>query len=40
MSVMEELAKVLKKALCERPASLQAAVDLLEKEAPTPQERE
>ena len=36
---MDELAKVLK-ALRDRPASLQAAVELLEREAPSPQERE
>ena len=36
---MDELARVLK-ALRDKPVSLQAAVDLLEREAPTPAERE
>ena len=36
---MNELARVLK-ALRDEPASLQAAVDVLEREAPTPEERE
>ena len=35
---MDDLAKVLK-ALQDKPASLQAAVELLEREAPTPQAR-
>jgi hypothetical protein len=36
---MDDLAKALK-ALRDKPSSLQAAVDFLEREAPTPQSRE